>query len=271
MVCEKALSHQNNHPCGLCCTTIKNLGVTLGKTEILRDVNIHIHCGDLTALIGPNGAGKSTLLKAILGEIPFTGELKFLDARGCSTKRPPVGYVPQRLDFDAGSPISVLDLFLASLSRLPVWLASPKPLRRRALDSLSRVQAGHLIDRRLGDLSGGELQRVLLALALDPVPALLLLDEPVSGVDQEGMELFYNLVSDIRQEYDLSIILVSHDLDVVSQYADRMIFLNKTVLFSGKPGDEWRTDRVVQTLGPAWLQGTSGVSRAVLANRSGLD
>ncbi|MEN6460159.1 MAG: ATP-binding cassette domain-containing protein, partial [Syntrophomonas sp.] len=177
-------------PCGLCCTKVEHFGVTRGNTVILDDINLHIHCGELTAIIGPNGAGKSTLLKAILGEIPHNGDLKYLDAAGLHTGHPIIGYVPQRLEFDLGSPISVLDLFAASQTGVPVWVTHSRQLKKRTRSNLARVQAEHLLDRRLGALSGGELQRILLALALDPIPDLLLLDEPVTGVDQRGMELF---------------------------------------------------------------------------------
>jgi len=271
MIPRHSLTQRHEQSCGLCCTKINNLGVTLGKTEILRDVNIHIHCGELTVLIGPNGAGKSTLLKAVLGEIPHTGELSFVDARGSDAKRPLIGYVPQRLEFDSGSPISVLDLFTVSLTGKPAWLIKPGSLQRRVTENLTRVQAAHLINRRLGDLSGGELQRVLLALALDPVPDLLLLDEPVSGIDRQGMELFYNLVSEIRHQFDLSIILVSHDLALVSEYADRVIFLNKTVIYSGKPAGLLLDNSLAQTLGSAWLKGLYGSQLSGMENRGGLE
>ncbi|MCL6559425.1 MAG: metal ABC transporter ATP-binding protein [Firmicutes bacterium] len=236
--------------CGLCCTKLKNFGVTIGKTEILRDIDLHIHCGELTALVGPNGAGKTTLLKAILGEIHHTGELSFLDAEDCRRK-PVVGYVPQRLDFDPGAPVSVLDLFSACLSSRPVCLGHSRRIRERALVSLAGVQADHLSDRRLGDLSGGELQRVLLAMALDPSPDLLLLDEPVSGIDVQGKELFYDLVSNLRRQYDLSIILVSHDWGLVSRYADRIVLLDRTVQCCGTPEEVFSNEKMLRTYGPA--------------------
>lgn len=238
-----------NHFCGLCCTKIENFEVTRGNTEILKDINLHIHCGELTALIGPNGAGKSTLLKAILGEIPHRGELKYLDYRDRHTGKPIIGYVPQRLDFDAGSPLSVLDLFAASTSSIPVWLTHSRKLREHTREILSRMEAEKLIDRRLGDLSGGELQRILLALALDPLPDLLLLDEPVSGIDQLGMEMFFRKVADLRLQYDLSIILVSHDLKLVAQYADRVVFLNQTVQCVGTPEVVFNNEKAIQTFG----------------------
>lgn len=239
---------------GLCCTKIEHLSVTLGSSKILRDVNLHIHCGELTAIIGPNGAGKSTLLKAILGEIKHTGKLSYLDEKGLHTDSPVIGYVPQHLSFDKTNPVSVYDLFVAAQSKAPAWLPIPYSQRKRVKKSLAVAKGEHLIDRTLGALSGGELQRVLLALALDPVPDLLLLDEPVSGIDQKGLELFYNMVSKLRSEFDLSIILVSHDLDLVSRYADRVILLNGSVLVSGTPDEVFSDSKTIKQFGLSWYE-----------------
>lgn len=239
--------------CNLCCTKINHFGVRRSGIELLKDVNLHIHCGDLTAIIGPNGSGKSTLLKAILGEISHTGELQFLDAKKKGTTRPSMGYVPQKLDLDSSSPTSVLDLFAAAYTKVPIWFNYPKKIRERVRESLARTHGEHLINQRLGELSGGELQRVLLALALDPIPHLLLLDEPVSGIDQKGLELFYETVSILRKNYDLSIILVSHDLNLVAEYADRVAFVNnKTIECCGTPQEVFSNDKVIQTFGLDW-------------------
>ncbi|MDP4180618.1 MAG: metal ABC transporter ATP-binding protein [Bacillota bacterium] len=238
--------------CGLCCTKIEKFEVTIGKTKILHDVNIHIHCGELTAIIGPNGAGKSTLFKAILGEVKHGGELKYLDVKGVRSGNPLIGYVPQYLSFDLTTPTSVLDLFTASLTNIPTWLLRAKKIREKVSGCLSKVKAEHLIDRRLGALSGGELQRILLALALEPVPDILLLDEPVSGIDQNGLELFYNSVSELRENYDLSIILVSHDLELVSKYADRVVLLNGTVISSGTPKEVFNDEKTKKIFGMSW-------------------
>jgi len=261
----------NSECCRLCCTRIENFGVTKNTVRILENVNIHIHCGELTAIIGPNGAGKSTLLKAILGEVAHTGELKFLDYQGKRSGKPLIGYVPQHLSFDSGTPASVLDLFIACRSKMPAWIIKPANVKREAISVLSKVKAEHLIDRRLGALSGGELQRVLLALALDPLPNLLLLDEPVSGIDQGGLELFYNLVSQLRQKYDMSIILVSHDLELVAKYADRVIMLNRTVISNGTPSQVFRDERVLKTFGiSCFMPGTeNGGSIADSDNEKG--
>jgi zinc transport system ATP-binding protein len=235
---------------GLCCTKIINFGVTRGRKEILKNINLHIHCGELTAVIGPNGAGKSTLLKAILGEISHSGELEFLAANNEGSERPSIGYVPQKLDFDSSSPTSVLDLFTAACSPIPVWLYRSRRIRQHVSESLIRVQAEHLIDRRLGVLSGGELQRVLLALALDPIPHLLLLDEPVTGLDLKGQKLFFQTVSALRKNYDLSIILVSHNLSLVAEYADRVVFIkNKTIECCGTPQEVFSNKNVMATFG----------------------
>ena len=249
----KTILHHHASSCSdctkLCCTKIEDFSVKIGRLTIFDHVNIHIHCGQLTALIGPNGAGKSTLLKAILGEVPHGGSLHYVDAKGKHTGHPVIGYVPQYLRFDVSSPTSVMDIFMACLTRRPVWLYSAKSLRPRVLRSLERVRAAHLIDRRLGALSGGELQRVLLALALDPMPDLLLLDEPVSGVDQNGLELFYEIVADLREKEDMAIILISHDLNMVAKHADQVVLMNKGVVMSGTPEEVFADRRTKKIFG----------------------
>ena len=233
----------------LCCTKLEDFSVRFGQLTIFEHVNLHVHCGQLTALIGPNGAGKSTLLKAVLGEVRHTGQLHYVDAKGKHTGHPVIGYVPQYLRFDLSAPTSVMDVFMACLSTRPVWLCSAKSLRPRVLRSLARVRADHLVDRRLGALSGGELQRVLLALALEPMPDLLLLDEPVSGVDQNGLELFYEIVAELRAQEDMAIILISHDLNMVARHADQVVLLDKGVVMSGTPEEVFADARTKQIFG----------------------
>lgn len=244
----------------LCCTKLEGFTVRIGSLTIFEHVNLHVHCGQLTALIGPNGAGKSTLLKAILGEVRHEGNLHYVDAKGKHTGHPVIGYVPQYLRFDLSAPTTVLDIFMACLSRRPVWLFPAKSLRPRVQRSLARVRADHLIDRRLGALSGGELQRVLLALALEPMPDLLLLDEPVSGVDQNGLALFYDIVSELRAQEDISIILISHDLNMVAKHADQVVLMNRGVVMSGTPEEVFadaRTRRLFGMLAGAKADGTA--------------
>ena len=221
--------------CNLCCTKISNFSVRKGRTVILDNINLHIHCGDLTAIIGPNGAGKSTLLKAILGEIPHEGELLFVDEKDKKARKPSVGYVPQSLEFDRTSPITVRDLFGVTYSNFPLWMKRKSKTDIIAKEALKKVEAEELFDKKLGNLSGGELQRVMLALSLNPMPDILLLDEPVSGVDKRGMNLFYEIVSKIRKKYDLTIILISHDFEAVRKYADKVVLIDKVMLKQGKP------------------------------------
>jgi len=226
------------HPatCGGCCTRLLDFGVRLGGTAVLEHIQLHVHCGELSALIGPNGAGKTTLFRALLGEVPHTGQVRFVHAGNEQRfESPRIGYVPQLLEFDRTAPVSVRDLFAAATTRRPLWAGVDRRCRQAALDALALVGAQDLFARNLGRLSGGELQRVLLALALNPQPDLLLLDEPVSGVDQGGMELFYRMVSQLRRQLDLSILLITHDLAAVARVADRMIFLNRRVLADGPP------------------------------------
>ncbi|MEI6035741.1 MAG: metal ABC transporter ATP-binding protein [Verrucomicrobiae bacterium] len=224
------------HQCGQCCTKIDSISVTLERHRIIEDVSLHLHCGELTTVVGPNGAGKSTLLRALLGEVPHAGSIHFLPVFGPGRgDAPAIGYVPQSLDFDRFSPVSVCDLFAASTSRFPVPLGFRKGTRKAALSALESVEAGDLLDRKLGKLSGGELQRVLLALSLTPLPNLLLLDEPVSGIDLPGRDLFYRTVSDLRRRFDLSILMVSHDLAGVMAVSDRVVFLDRRVISVGSP------------------------------------
>ena len=218
-----------------CCLRISDLAVTSSDgRQLLHSVNLHIHCGQIVALIGPNGAGKSTLFKSILGLAPYTGTIDFHLSGGRSA-RPKVGYVPQSPAFDPGDPLTVADFFAAAIARYPVCLPLPRALRRRVEGCLDRVPGAGLANRRLGNLSGGELQRVLLALALEPLPHILILDEPLSGVDAEGAVELMDMLDELRRSYDLSILLSSHDFDSVRRYADQAVLLKGTVLDAGTP------------------------------------
>ncbi|MDD3164733.1 MAG: metal ABC transporter ATP-binding protein [Oscillospiraceae bacterium] len=219
-----------------CCLKIHGLSVNLEGDEILHDVNLHMHCGQITALIGPNGAGKSTLIKAILGQRVYSGSIYFSTFSGRHEK-PRIGYVPQSPTFDKGDPVSVLDLFVCCISRRPAFLPVSAALRQKVLECLSRVHGEALIDKRIGDLSGGEVQRVLLALALEPIPHILILDEPLSGVDVEGMEQVMAMLDEIRRNFDLSILITTHDFSMLEQYVDDVVLIKGTVLKDGAPKD----------------------------------
>ena len=226
---------EKENVCGLHCTKINNINVTIGKQEILKNINIHIHCGELTVIIGKNGAGKSTLLKAILGEIHHTGNITFLDMKENRKKKIKIGYVPQSINVERHMPTTVYDMFASYISNTPVCFRKNKKVYDEIKEHLKIFGAENLIDKGIGNLSGGELQRVLLAISTKPLPNLLILDEPVSGIDINGIKDFYEIVSDLKTKYDMSIILVSHDLGLVKEYADKVILLDKEILKEGTP------------------------------------
>jgi zinc transport system ATP-binding protein len=250
------------HREGACCTRLVDLGVRLGSQIVLEKVNLHVHCGELTAIIGPNGAGKTTLLRAIMGEIAHTGQLVFQPVTGPThRKRPRIGYVPQRIEIDKTAPLTILDLFAAVGTCWPLWLWYPRRIREEAREALACVGAADLLECCLGNLSSGQLQRVLLALALKPVPELLLLDEPLTGLDQTGTAQFYEVVSGLRKIMDLSILLVSHDLHAAAAIADRMVFINnRSLLFEDTPDYVLRQPDVRRTFGLDVLAGSPELS-----------
>lgn len=227
--------HRRGGDCNhTCCLKIQNLSVRYGAEEALSGVNLHMHCGQIVALIGPNGAGKSTLIHAILGQQAYTGSITFHGPDGREQKLR-IGYVPQSPNFAKGDPISVLDLFCCCIEKRPAFLRPRAAMREKVLQCLSNVDAESLIDRRVGALSGGELQRVLLALALEPMPNMLILDEPLSGVDVEGMALLMDMLDGIRKKFDLSILMTTHDFSMLEKYADRVVLLRERVLCEGTP------------------------------------
>ena len=227
----------HNGGCGhSCCLRIQNLGVKIGNDTILSDINLHVHCGEMLALIGPNGAGKSTLLKAILGQQEHNGVISF-SVPGQRNRKAKIGYVPQSPAFDPGDPVSVADLFACCMSKRPAFLGHSKAMRSKILECLDRVHSQDLIDKSVGTLSGGELQRVLLALALEPLPNILILDEPLSGVDVEGMEVLMDMLDELRQVYDLSIVITTHDFDMLNTYANQVVLIDKTILCQGTPSE----------------------------------
>ena len=225
---------------GTCRLQVRDLGVTLDNESILRGITFQLNCREIVALIGPNGAGKSSLFRSILGQIPYTGTIKF-ELAGGYPSRPKIGYVPQSPSFDRGYPISVLDFFAAAISRWPVFLPVPRHLRERVEECLSRVHGEALLYKRIGTLSGGELQRVLLARALEPIPPILILDEPLSGVDVGGEHLLMEMLDEIRQKYDLSILFSTHDFSTLRQYADKVILLQQAILKVGTPAEVLRS------------------------------
>jgi zinc transport system ATP-binding protein len=208
---------------------IRKLGVTLGGNAILAGVDACLAAGKITALIGLNGSGKTTLLRALLKEIPYTGTIEFHCGHDHSRPDPRhVGYVPQKLRFDANLPLTVRDLLGLAMQRRPIFLGIRSRLQKQMESMLAEVGApASLLDRPVEKMSGGEQQRILLALALFPHPELLLLDEPAAGIDFKDQEKFYDLIARINKERGVTILLVSHDLSVVSQHAHHVLCLKE--------------------------------------------
>lgn len=225
-----------------CCLRLQNVSVQIGGSRILDDITMHIHCGELVALIGPNGAGKSTLLKTILGQQEYSGVISF-SVPGRRHRTPPrIGYVPQSPVFDPGDPVCVADLFACCMAKRPAFLGLGKSMRETVKACLDRVHGADLIDKRVGTLSGGELQRVLLALALEPMPNILFLDEPLSGVDVEGMETLMEMLDEIRRNYDLSILMTTHDFSMLPKYANQVILIDHKVTCAGSAKEVLESD-----------------------------
>lgn len=235
--------------CGFHCIKAKDISVKMGKDEILKNINLHIHCKELTVIIGRNGAGKTTLLKSLLGEVKHTGTIEFMDTKENRTRRLRIGYVPQSINVERHMPTTVYDLFASFISVTPVWLKKDKRAERKIKDSLKNFGVDSLINKSIGDLSGGELQRVLLAISTYNEPNLLILDEPISGIDKNGIQTFFEYINILKKEHDMSIILVAHDLDLVRKYADRVILLDKTILKEGSPEEVFSSDEYKEIFG----------------------
>lgn len=233
--------------CGFCCTKIKNISVELGNKKILDDVNLHIHCGNLYVLIGKNGAGKSTLLRAILGEVKHNGSIDFKN-KDNDGKKIKIGYVPQKLNIE-NSPMTVYDMAGSYVSNVPVFIKKNKKDYDEIKEHLKEFGAEELIDSKVSRLSGGELQRVMMAIATMPYPDLLILDEPISGMDKNGKEQFYSRIDDLKKNHDLAIILVSHDFEYVRKYADKVIMLDQKVVAEGKPEEVFSSKIFKETFG----------------------
>jgi zinc transport system ATP-binding protein len=205
-----------------------------GGRTLLQDVDLEVAAGEIVTLIGPNGAGKTTLVRVLLGILPPNrGEVR--RKAGLS-----VGYVPQRLDVDRTIPLTVAR-----------FVALGQPAAGAAIEgALAEVGASTLMERQLSELSGGELQRVVLARALVRSPELLVLDEPVRGVDYAGEAELYTLIGRLRSERGFGVLLVSHDLHIVMAQSDRVICLNHHVCCSGVPHSVAQHPEYARLFGP---------------------
>jgi zinc transport system ATP-binding protein len=231
--------------------TMRDLHVKLGGNEILHGLNADVARHRITALIGLNGCGKSTLLRTIVKEVPYTGTIAFHCGHDHTHPTPDhVGYVPQKLRIEANLPLTVYDLFGMSLQRRPLFLGVSRSVRERMHKMLDRVGALKLMHQPVEKISGGELQRVLLALALNPHPELLLLDEPAAGIDFKDQQGFYDLIGDLNRETGVTVILVSHEMNVVSKLAHHVLCLKDgRIKCQGAPTETLTGEMLAETFG----------------------
>lgn len=206
------MSHQ-------CLVKAKNISIQFGDRQVLQHVNLSVLQGQIVTLIGPNGAGKTTLIRVILGLLPVQS--------GTVEKQPGlrIGYMPQKLHIEPTMPITVRR-FLQLAQR-----DGTEPIGRL----LEEVQVSHLMEHQLGSISGGEMQRVLLARALSQSPQLLVLDEPAQGVDVAGQADLYQLINDIRTVHQCGVLMISHDLHLVMAKTDEVVCLNHHICCHGRP------------------------------------
>jgi zinc transport system ATP-binding protein len=230
---------------------VRGLKVTLGDTPVLRGVDLHVPRGQIVALIGPNGSGKTTLLRCLLGlQQPSQGEVRIFGQKVTAEVLRRVGYVPQRLALDRSFVLSVREFLSLRLEQTRHWFWQ----RRSTLDAhlraaLPEYDLEPLLDRPVAGLSGGQLQRVLVAFSLLGKPEMLLLDEPTAGVDSPGEQSFYELISTIHRRHQMSVILVSHDLSMVYRHASRVYALNGVICCEGTPEEVMNADSLKQAYG----------------------
>ncbi|MBS4535746.1 metal ABC transporter ATP-binding protein [Clostridium sp. D2Q-14] len=206
---------------------VKDLCVDYGHVRVLENINLNVNKGEFLGIIGPNGGGKTTLLKVLLGLIkPTKGELKVNNKR-------PIGYVPQFSNFDRGFPISVLDVILLGAldGKIKFLHKFKKDQIRKAEDIMDSLEILDFKDRQISQLSGGQLQKVLIARALMVEPEIMILDEPTASLDANAKTDIYNLLKKLNK--DKTIIVVSHDMGVINSYIDTVACLNKHLHYHG--------------------------------------
>jgi len=238
------------HPGGLA-LEVRGLRVTLGDTPVLRGVDFHVPRGQVVALIGPNGCGKTTLLRCLLGlQRPESGEIRIFGRHITAEVLRRVGYVPQRLTLDRSFILSVREFLCLKLRETRHWFWQSRRQTDGLLQAaLPEFELAPLLDRPVAGLSGGQLQRVLIAFSLLGNPELLLLDEPTAGVDTPGENSFYELITQIHQRHRLTVVLVSHDLSMVYRHAARVYALNGVICCEGTPEEVMNADSLRQAYG----------------------
>lgn len=219
---------------------LENVGVSYGEVRVLEGVTFAVEAGDFLGIIGPNGSGKTTLLRVMLGLAPpDAGDVRLFG-------RPPalfrqwerLGYVPQKAAIEAALPATVEEVVATGLvASLGILRRIGSAERTRIHDALQQVGMAPHAATRIGVLSTGQQQRVLIARALVSSPELLVLDEPTGGVDPEAQTTFYGLLQHLHRERGVTLVLVSHDIGVVAKEVNKLACLNRRLVFHGRPGD----------------------------------
>jgi zinc transport system ATP-binding protein len=205
------------------------VNLTLGATAILQDVSFKVRAGTLHCIVGANGGGKTSLVRSLLGQMPHTGSIR-IEWPGSQV----IGYVPQTLDFDKTLPITVADFLAMATQRRPVFLGVSRARRAEIGRTLDRLGLQGKLKSKLGSLSGGERQRVLLAQALIPEPALLVLDEPTTGLDVTGKGILERTVIEFVKAGGTAV-WINHDIAQVNEIADALTYIDRKVLLDGVP------------------------------------
>ena len=227
---------------------IKKLSVDYSGIKALDDISFGIAKGDFLGIIGPNGAGKSTLFRCMLGlHTQYDGTIKFFgqDIRNSRKYLSQVGFVPQKPVVDRNFPATIREVLSMSQNS-----SDPKKVD----EALQKVWMHELADRRIGDLSVGQQQRVFIAKALVNSPKILVLDEPITGIDQYNQDLFFQILGELNTKEKISIIWSSHDLDAVERLANKVACLNKTLFFHGVSEDFFSDDEMLKKYSETSMQ-----------------
>lgn len=211
---------------------VENVSKAYGDTAVVDHVTFTIARGSITAMIGPNGAGKSTLAKMVMGLLSPTSGTICIEGKRPQELRTQIGYVPQRFTYTSGVPITVQEFLMLSLHAAGKHEREKTDIIERRFKDVGLTDVMH---RQLHQLSGGQLQRMLIARALLTDKKLLILDEPVAGVDMEGRKSIYELLKELNQKHGMTILIISHELDVVFNDADQVLCINRRMLCRGKP------------------------------------
>lgn len=233
--------------------SVNNVSFSYGSNRVLTDVNLSIHQGDYLGIVGPNGSGKTTLLKIILGLLqPGSGEITLFDQPIDKFRMwSKIGYVPQKaVNFDQNFPVTVEEVVLMGrFSQLGLLRYPGKKDKKIAREALEVVNMQDYKNQLIGDLSGGQQQRVFIARAIAAKPEVIFLDEPTVGVDVKTQEEFYSLLSKLNKQMDLTLVLVSHDIDVVTNEVTEVAGINQTVVFYGPPEEFIKSDYLATLYG----------------------